>query len=121
MTIYDNHYLNAEMSIPNARNFRVDIELSGAPGIDYVGMLPFLRLKIFRPRCLALICAIDKMAPLSPYREWNFGKRTDGDIILFSQRNDFSSANDQLPRHKIEFEDKNATLTSVSIRLNVSN
>lgn len=117
--IHDNHYLNAEIHIPNATKFKVDVALDGLPGIGLPGFGGLLKLNIFRPRSSALICAIDKVAPLSDYRELHFGERKNGDFILFSRRNTFSSINNQLPRHTIEFEDKNAILTSVSIKLNV--
>lgn len=117
--IHDNHYLNAEIHIPNATKFKVDVALNGLPGIGSVGFSGLLKLNIFRPRSSALICAIDKGAPLSDYRELNFGERKDGDFILFSRKNSFSSTNNQLPRYTIEFEDENAILTSVSIKLNV--
>lgn len=118
--IHDTRHLNAEIHIPNATKFEVDIQLSGMMGTGYTGMGRLLRLKEFRPRSCALICAINKKKSHTKYRELVFGKRKDGDAILYVQAERFASSNSELPRYNIKFQDKSAILTSVSIRLNVS-
>lgn len=116
----DTKYLNAEIHIPNATKFNVDIELHGMLAMGYTGMERWLRLKIFRPRSFALICALNKRKSHTQYRELVFGQRNDNDTILYARIESFASSNSELPRHRIEFEDNSAILTSVTIKLNVS-
>lgn len=85
-----------------------------------MGMERWLRVKIFRPRSCALICAINKKKPQTKYQELMFGERNDGDAILYAHTESFISSNKELPRHNVEFEDNDAILTAASIRLNVS-
>lgn len=99
---------------------KVDVSVSGTPGLGYVGMDRFLRLKIFRPRSSALICRKSNYKTHAPYREIVFGERKDGDFIVHAKRKSISATETHLPRHKIEFRDNNVVLTAVSIRLNVS-
>lgn len=108
------------MYVTNASNLKVDVSVSGMPGLGYVGMDRFLKLKIFRPRSSALICRKSNSKTHSPHREIVFGERKDGDFIVYAEWNNISATENHLPRHKIEFRDNNVVLTAVSIRLNVS-
>lgn len=108
------------MHIENATNFEVDISINGMNGLVYVGMSRFLRLNIFRPRSLALICAINKHQPQTSHRHLVFGVRKHGDFMVYAAQNRFNASKSHLPRHRIEFQDNNVVLTSVLIRLNVS-
>lgn len=119
--IYDNHYLNAKMYINDATNFKVDMSMIGVPSLGYIGMERFLRLTIFRPRSSALICAKNMNKIKTPFRDVIFGKRKHGDFMLYAKLSNFNATKTHLPRHEIEFHDNNAVLTSVRIRLNVSN
>lgn len=120
LSIHDDHYLNAQIHIRDATNFDVGVELRGMMGIGYIaGLYRWIKVKQFRPRSSALICAIDKNQPQTKYRELVFGKRKDGDSILHARRVSFSYGS-ELPRHKLEFEDKNVNLTAAVIRFNVS-
>lgn len=108
------------MHITNATNLKVDVSVSGMPGLGYVGMSRFLKLKIFRPRSSALICRKIEHKMHTAYREIWFGERKDGDFIVYAERNNISATETHLPRHKIEFQDNNVVLTAALIRLNVS-
>lgn len=108
------------MHIQNATNFKIDITINGMIGLGYVGMERFLRIKIFRPRSLAMICGVIVNKPQTPYRDLVFGKRKHGDFIVYAAQNSFNATESHLPRHQIEFQDSNVVLTSVLIRLNVS-
>lgn len=92
----------------------------GSPGLGYVGMARFLHIKLFRPRSCALICVNNKMRPKTTYRLFEFGKRQTGDFLLHLRKEYITSADERLPRHLIEYKNLNVTLTSVSIRVNVS-
>lgn len=120
--MYDNHYLNANIHIPNARNFSVKIEVNGMTGMGYIsGLTHFLpKIKIFRPRSSALICAENNERTKKPYRQLEFGERHEGDFILRVQQENVISQNEQLPRYVIDFENAETVLTLVIIRLNVS-
>lgn len=107
------------MHIDNATNFNVHITLNGMNGLGYVGMEQMLRLKVFRPRSSALICAKTKNNSQTTHRDVVFGERKSGDFIVYTKKLKFSATATHLPRHAIEFQDKNVTLTSVKIRLNV--
>lgn len=120
LDIHNIRYLNANIHIPNATKFHVDVKLNGMMGIGYTGMERLLRVKIFRPRSCALICAINKNKSHTKYRDLVFGKRNDDDAILYARRESFASSNSELPRYNIVFEDNSVMLTSVTIRLNVS-
>lgn len=120
LEITDNHYLNARMDITNASNFKVDISVSGAPGMGQVYVSRFLKVKLFRPRSSALICRKSNYKTPTPYREIVFGERKDGDFIVYAERKNISATENHLPRHKIEFRDNNVVLTAATIRLNVS-
>ncbi|XP_055321236.1 uncharacterized protein LOC129577748 [Sitodiplosis mosellana] len=116
--IHDTRYLNANIHIPNATKFEVDIQLKGIMGIGYTGMERFLGINVIRPRSYALICAINEKKSHTKYRELVFGERKDGDAVLYARAESFASSNSELPRHNIEFEDNSAILTAASIRLN---
>lgn len=119
--IDDDHHLSAEIHIPNATIFEVDVELRGMLGMGYMTSSPYFKFRIFRSRSSALICAFEKTPSKSLYQELNFGERMDGDFILFTRIHSCSWTNDQLPRYNIEFQDESATFSSAMIRLNVSN
>lgn len=110
------------MRISDATDFQVSIELRGMSGIGAVGygFSRWIKMKIFRPRSSALICAIDKSQPQTKYRQWTFGQRQFHDDILYARKETFSTTNNEYPRHKIEFEDYNAIITAVTICFNVS-
>lgn len=108
------------MYITNATNLKVDVSVSGMPGLGYSGVSRFVKLKMFRPRSSALICRKSNHKTHSPYREFVFGERKDGDFIVYAERKNISATETHLPRHKIEFRDNNVVLTAASIRLNVS-
>lgn len=108
------------MNIENATDFKIDVSITGSPGLGNVMASRFSRLNIFRPRSSALICLKRKYETQTPHREIVFGKRKDGDFIVYAERNNFSATETHLPRHKIEFQDNNVVLTAVLIRLNVS-
>lgn len=108
------------MNIENATEFKVDVTVSGMPGIGSALMSRFLKLDIFRPRSSALICRKSERKPRTTYRDIVFGERKDGDFIVYTERNNISATETHLPRHNIAFKDDNVVLTSALIRLNVS-
>lgn len=120
--VYENHYLNANIRIPNAKNFSVEMAMNGVMGAGYIsGLTHFLpKIKIFRPRSSALICTENNERIGKPYRQLEFGKRHEGDFILRIQQENVISQNEQLPRYVIDFENAETVLTLVIIRLNVS-
>lgn len=118
--IHDNHYLNAQLDIENATEFKVDVSVNGFPGIGSVAMSRFLKLDIFRPRSSALICRKSQNKPTTTHRDIVFGERKHGDSIVYAERNNISATETHLPRHKISFQDNNVVVTAALIRLNVS-
>lgn len=108
------------MDITDATEFKVNVSVSGTPGIGTVVMSRFLKLDIFRPRSSALICRKIMPKPRTPHRDIVFGARKDGDFIVYAERNNISATETHLPRHTIAFKNDNLTLTAALIRLNVS-
>lgn len=120
--IYDNHYAIADIHVPSTKNFSVDVNLYGNMGIGSAiyGMSSFLRLKIFRPRSSALLGACNQHHPKTAFRQFAYGQRADDDSLLQFRKDSVGANDDKLPRYNVYFEDTNAKLTSVMVRLNVS-
>lgn len=120
--IYDNHYAIADIHVPSTKNFSVDVNLYGNMGIGSAiyGMSSFLRLKIFRPRSSALLGACNQHHPKTAFRQFAYGQRVDDDSLLQFRKDSVGANDDKLPRYNVYFEDTNAKLTSVMVRLNVS-
>lgn len=110
------------MHITNATGFWVNITIGGTPGIGNIpGLERWLGIKVFRPRSSSIICAVNENQPKSMYRTIEFGQRLPGDFVLRAQKEHVAvSENTQLPRYLIEFNDEGLILTSVLIKLNVS-
>lgn len=84
------------------------------------GLERLLGIKVFRPRSSSVIC-VNENQPKSLYRTIEFGQRMRGDFILRTKKvHVVVSPNTELPRYLIEFKDDGLVLTSVLIKLNVS-
>lgn len=94
--------------------------MKGYPGLERISdIAEYLQPKEFRSRFSVLICTCGEIRLKAAYREFDFGKRADGDILLHFKKEIVSPVDKRLPRRTIEYWDSNANLTSVSIRLNV--
>lgn len=107
------------MHIDNATDFHVDMAIGGVSGTGPSELNTFMKIKLFPPRSFALICAKNEYKTKTPYRDIVFGKRRNGDSILYVKVFKFSATENKLPRYEIEINDQNAVFTSVSIRLKV--
>lgn len=110
------------MHIKNATNFWVNVTIGGTMGIGNIqGLERWLGIKVFRPRSSSVICAVNKNHPKSLHRTIEFGQRAPGDFLLRAKKEHvIGSNNTELPRYLIEFKDDGLVLTSVLIKLNVS-
>lgn len=118
----DKQYLNAEIYIPNAMHFEVDVQLSKSvywEGMRWNVWSHILR-SFYQPKGYALLCAFDEEKLHTKYRAIVFGKRKEGDTILYARSASFSSSPNGWPRQNIELKDRNVMFTSAVIRLNVS-
>lgn len=117
-----NCYVNASVEITNATNFWVNIELRAAEGFgpQFIEALLTFDSKPFRPRSFAFICTINENKSKSQYRQIEYGKRRPDDFILVIGKKNVITQDSRLPRYLIEFKDDGLVLTSVTIKLNVS-
>lgn len=84
------------------------------------GLRRWLAVKIFLKRSFALMCMRNSGRPEAAYRQFEFGKRTDGDILLHFEKQSITTYNNRLPKHSIEYTGSDVNLTAVFIRLDVS-
>lgn len=121
MYVPESHFAAANISIPSTTSFYVKIALTGGFGIGQIsGMRNAYHPKQFEARSFALICARSHEKPKTQYREFKFGKRTDGDALLRHEKVQVVPSDRELPRHSIYYQNFRDTLTSVSIKTNVS-
>lgn len=118
--------VTAIAQIQNAKNFTSKIVIRGTPGFKYDdmnGLDRILNITRINPRSYSFLCTLNNDSNNVRWRKvlYEFGSRTESDVILHLQREFIDTKGKKSKRkYKFSFEDEQINISYVSVMADVS-